>query len=464
MRATTLRERRFKNKDLYKILSLITKKSLAIVADKIKTTPPPIITIGVWQKNDNNFIRRNVKQTVWDFVLHEAMGLISNTKEFKTLLNVIKFDQVISTQINTLVGTCIGRSTFRIENVIPKLTKLFLSDEGIIEFDDSLFTTEYLNIENSLYTKCIKLERITPLCGFYSDTSEILLDDNISIVELSDREIIEALKLGIRIGLSIGDTDLIFNIQKFAIKFSCELQKVTGETVKVDKIDDQHPFVKGIVEDNILSSLRIFKAGKVYPLTTITKSESIFHQGTSYTISKSVKPSSFRTYQLLRNEIEDFVSLWNLISKISLPDKHFLSVAMRRFSQANERERIEDKIIDLAICAEALFLGSGSSSDGELSYRLSHRAAMFIEEKAEKQKVIFKFMKDAYDVRSRIVHGDALKLPKKEDGSECSLPEFSDVLEDYLRLSIKKMLNLLADTSSPIKKIDWTSIIFPTVR
>lgn len=141
--------------------------------------------------------------------------------------------------------------------------------------------------------------------------------------------------------------------------------------------------------------------------------------------------------------------------------KTFLSVAIRRFSQSNERDSIEDKVIDFLISAEALFLSSGGSFQCELKYRLSHRAAMFIEGDAEKQRKIFEFMQKAYDVRSAIVHGTTPKLPKKEDGTLCSLDEFCRDIEKHLRLSLKKAIKLATTAESSNKIIEWNSIIFP---
>lgn len=52
--------------------------------------------------------------------------------------------------------------------------------------------------------------------------------------------------------------------------------------------------------------------------------------------------------------------------------RKFLDVAIRRFGYAHERPRLEDKIIDLIIGAEALFLSDYSKDSyfGEIRYRL----------------------------------------------------------------------------------------------
>ncbi|AJR14771.1 hypothetical protein LEP1GSC151_3606 [Leptospira interrogans serovar Grippotyphosa str. LT2186] len=49
----------------------------------------------------------------------------------------------------------------------------------------------------------------------------------------------------------------------------------------------------------------------------------------------------------------------------------------------------------MLISAEAIFLSSGGSDQGELKYRLAHRTALFLESEPKKQKEIFDFMKKA---------------------------------------------------------------------
>jgi len=146
---------------------------------------------------------------------------------------------------------------------------------------------------------------------------------------------------------------------------------------------------------------------------------------------------------------------------LNIPEKHYLSVAIRRFSQANERTSVEDKIIDYLICAEALFLSSGGSFQGELKYRLSHRAAMFIENDTEKQREMFKFMQKAYDVRSAIVHGATPKLPKKEDDAQFTLEEFCQEIEGHLRFSLNKTIKIASTAETPYNILDWVKVVFP---
>ena len=450
---------KIKNKDLYESLFSLTNKSLKILCNNIKTDLVVRMESEWCKREDGNFMRQDVSKPVWAIIFHKAKSEISQTKEYQDFSEIVKSDDVISSHLNTLVGTCMGASRFGIDNILSDAIYTFLSDTKILGFDKSLFDDKYSKIENSLYSDEIEFIRITPLCGFSANIDEIPLGEGISIAELSDSEIIEFLRLGIKMGDNFGNENFIYNVHQFAIKISYNLPKIIGEQKAKTRIEEHSSFVSKNVEQFILDALRIYKEGTILPLNTVSKNKGLFIGGTSWGYATPVRPFMKNKYQLQDTERGGFVSFWGERNDVSISDKHFLSVAIRRFSQANEREDIEDRIIDLLICAESLFLSS-DGIQGELKYRLSHRAAMFIEKNIEKQKIIFNFMKKAYDVRSAIVHGSTPKLPKKDDDSEYTLDEFCSDIEKHLRFSLKKAINMMSNPQAP-KKIEWESIIFP---
>lgn len=449
------------NLKLYKSLSALTQKSLEIVtkfARKDLIARPE----GTWIKHGtDSYIRREINRPIWMILLHSVKDKIENTKEFNIFSEVTMSDKIISSQLYTLVGTGFGRSRLELFDIAIKLIYIFLTDEAINEFDDSIFKSEYLKIETSLYSSEIEIETITPLGGFYTDTNKILLDESLSIVKLSEPEIIDFLGLGIKIGDNIGPGDFILLKYQFAIKRTFSLPKLIGDKDLLEGIEALKSHRDRNQEQKVLDALRLFKNGKVYSLGTVTRSTSVFSSGISYNPGLHAKSFIQNKFQLVKDEIDDFLEFWESFRGLDISKYKFISVAIRRYSQSNERENIEDKIIDYLISAEALFLSSTSNFQGELKYRLSHRAAMFIENEAENQREVFQFMQKAYDVRSDIVHGRKLKLPKKGDGTLYSLDEFSDVIETHLRLFLKRVIALAVAGKIPDKFIEWESIIFP---
>lgn len=421
-----------------------------------------ITTKTDWAKQDNDtYIRKEVKRPLWGIVFHKSKDEIKASEEFAQFTEVINAEETISSQLNTLVGTCMVRSRFETDDIVYRPLSQFLTDTGIRAFDEQMFEAEYLKIEKGLYSTDIEIERITPLCGFSTDTPDLALGPNLSIVELSDSETTQLLSLGIKIGESFGPENFIHYMHKFAIKLTYSLPKIIGDEKVEGSIESHNPYISGGLEQDVLNALRLYKEGQVYPIATISKSKSIFSFGASYNYSTPARSFMRDKFQLIEDEKDKFIEFWKVYHGLNIPVKHYLTVAIRRFSQANERTSVEDKIIDYLISAEALFLSSGGSFQGELKYRLSHRAAMFIENETEKQREMFKFMQRAYDVRSDIVHGATPKLPKKEDGAQLTLEEFCQEIEGHLRFSLNKTIKIASTAEAPNNILDWDKVVFP---
>jgi hypothetical protein len=451
-----------KNEKLYETLLSLTKVTLDIVKDRY-STEVVFITESIWEKqNGNSYLKRQINKPFWVSLLNKADGVIKEKQEYIDFIRVLESDDIISNQLNTPVGSCLGSIQFEARHIVSKPIYEFLTDQGLIPFSISIFNSIYSKIESALYTDKIEYENLTPLCGFNSPLSDIPLDENISIVKMSEEEISEILKLGINLGTSIPNTDFVNGIHQYALKIKFNLEKIVGDRERDALFTEfeNNEFLNDAYETSIIDALRIYKKGKLYPITTIRKNKNILSLGTnSFSFEKPVKPFMNNKFELTQDESYEFKAFWNARNKTNLPNKNFLSVSIRRFSQSNERNNIEDRIIDLMIAAESIFLSSGGSSQGELKYRLSHRAAMFIGESPKEQRYIFGFMGKAYDVRSAIVHGSTPKLPKKMDKTDYTLEEFCGDIEKHLRISIKKIMTQMSRTEN--KSIDWISIIFP---
>jgi len=451
-----------KNEKLYDALSSLTKGVLKIVSSRVRNDLV-VTTESIWVKQDEDtYVKHQIQRPLWAIVLRKVNDEITKTKEFLDFINVVTKDEIISPQIDTLVGTCLGSHRLDAINIAMRPVYEFLTDKEIVEFNIPSFNPVYSKLESALYSKDIEFENITPLCGFTMENYELSLTDNISIVKLSEEEILEFFRLGIKLGTSMGDVGFVHGIHQYAIKTSYKLPKIIGKQDVAIKDVEQNEYFGNKNEKEVVDVLRIFKEGKLYPITTNRRGKSILSIGVSFSFETPVKHFMNNKYRLLKSEIDAFKSFWSEKSTAKLPEKNFLSVGIRRFSQSNERDNIEDRIIDLMISAEAIFLSSGGSFQGELKYRLSHRASMFIGTDVELQRYVFDFMQKAYDVRSSIVHGSNPMLPNKMDGSAYTLEEFCGDIERYLRISIKKAIGQAAIVEDKSNAINWISIIFPS--
>lgn len=127
------------------------------------------------------------------------------------------------------------------------------------------------------------------------------------------------------------------------------------------------------------------------------------------------------------NDLLQDVYSWRIKSK---PES--MRVALSRF-HSSYRGEPEERIIDQMIAFEAICL----EGEQELQYRLALRVACLLGGDAKTRNSIFKDMRNAYRLRSAIVHGSH-SIAQKE--LENILPRS----EEYLRRSIRKFLSLLS--------------------
>jgi hypothetical protein len=111
------------------------------------------------------------------------------------------------------------------------------------------------------------------------------------------------------------------------------------------------------------------------------------------------------------------------------------------------------------IAAESLFLKE--SGQGEPGFRLSTRAASFVDGGSEERRRVLNFLRKAHEARSGIVHNGLLNEAKllNLNGKRASAAEFTDELENLMRLALKKaILFVSAGKSFPLV---WDKLLFP---
>jgi hypothetical protein len=184
-----------------------------------------------------------------------------------------------------------------------------------------------------------------------------------------------------------------------------------------------------------LLSLKLTKAGIVCLGPIITYSDTFLIGGTtSHGSSRYTKPHGERLSitGVDNDKIKEFYSKLSSVDYIQLDRP--LSLALRRFDMAVERDSSEDSLLDILIALEAIILHeSGNPEDrGELSFRLSVRLAYLVGASPDDRMKIFETTRKAYRLRSKIVHGGGLS-------DDTDLPTIATV-EDYCRQSLRKMI------------------------
>ena len=212
--------------------------------------------------------------------------------------------------------------------------------------------------------------------------------------------------------------------------------------------------------ESALEALRTFKKGRV----RLTGLIQVTEQGGGWSASGGPAPGTggfwWGDYQVDEADAEPFKAYWERLR--TARKRRLIDNAVRRFTYSADRYRADDRLVDLVIAAETLFLGDAGNPQerGELRYRFALRASFYVESAGADRRALFRFMRNSYDARSAIVHGGVPepRLLQSLDGHRLTLAEYADALEDVLRRAVHKALDT-ADAAATGSLVDWDELI-----
>lgn len=121
------------------------------------------------------------------------------------------------------------------------------------------------------------------------------------------------------------------------------------------------------------------------------------------------------------------------------PDlRETLRVPIDRWIKSKTPERDIDKMIDLGIALEALYVPD--SGEGEIRFKLAVRAAWYLGKDKEDRDDLLKKFKQIYDARSRSVHNGRLGQTVKFGEERIPTSDFIERTQCLCRKSLLKML------------------------
>jgi hypothetical protein len=150
-------------------------------------------------------------------------------------------------------------------------------------------------------------------------------------------------------------------------------------------------------------------------------------------------------------EPEFFKTIYSSTRKLGAD--HWLIYAIEQYSKSINKLSVRDRIIDLFVALECMFLSDGQT---ELIYRLSLRISKFLQSSGmdcyPESRSVFDELKKLYQIRSDIVHGKTAikKLDTKEKEDDVVRR-----LNKYVRDSLINWLRVLNDSNPNIIREDY---------
>jgi hypothetical protein len=172
----------------------------------------------------------------------------------------------------------------------------------------------------------------------------------------------------------------------------------------VDQMSDTNIATANFNE--LITALRLLKAGCVERQITYTRLEYPGQLGDVGHFTRAINkrhPIS-QTYILSKADLPDLEQILTAIKFGKIPVQ--LQTAIERVNFAAERERNDDRLLDLLIAMEAIF----SDSQGSNNDKTGLRCAEFVANDNEERKHISQLINDAYRRRNPLGHSEKEKI------------------------------------------------------
>lgn len=275
---------------------------------------------------------------------------------------------------------------------IPRILTYYFETKGDLEFDEEVFKEIYVEFENYLKTDELDAQSWAVLYNFDMEPEELILEDDLRIRRISDNE------RGFLVKQSQAPLNPVSHHElhnNYVLEYEYSVLKDKARST--DEASE--------IFDGVTLGLKLFPTGgDMRYLSMISDQSSPFEDaGNRFSEGEEVTSSLRQPCELTSDECDDFVKFWNEHREQLLSPSDTIQIALRRYSDAFQRNEPEDRLIDLVIALEAMLLKPGERQ--ELSYRMSQRGALLLSNEKDTAVKVRKQLKDAYNERSSVVHG-----------------------------------------------------------
>ena len=156
-----------------------------------------------------------------------------------------------------------------------------------------------------------------------------------------------------------------------------------------------------------------------------------------------------------QSEIDKAKCLYHNLINLNSKIQGKLQIAIDRWIKSKTNQTPEDKIIDLAIAFEALYLPDMSES----TFKFAVRASWHLGEDRRERVELFEVFKELYKYRSRIVHGGERKENVMIEGESVPIKKLIMRAQDLCRDSIEKIIKQCSREGKFPKNDYWDSLI-----
>jgi hypothetical protein len=416
-----------------------------------------------WKRdtNGNFFGHTRRAPMLWPYFLSDAW--LRSLPDYDICIGYLKSDMVIGPHLDHIVGTNAGGSSLNADSIMRSTISAMLNEEGVFVFTDERFDQQWRELVEFFCADRFACKLVAPLPYLTIPEFPLRLNSELVLDRLTDAEVKQCYLVGV-LQPQWPPFPLIPADIAVGIRWTMYLPKVIRtedeareplDAPEEGRFGNRPLGQEHLVVDDVLSALRLFKHSQVNTTGCASWTDYLwFNSGPQYRVLRQWPFSG--KYELSAGEVPQFLEFWHLLEEGAAR----FDFSIHRFNLAFDRTLRADRIVDLVIAAESLLLRDLPVDHGEIRFRFALRAAKFIEHPTFGEHDVYRLMRQAYDVRSAIVHGGSPDDTRLPDNPSANLSTFIDVIEKLVRLGLRKALSMKEDGKKLRQAEYWDSLVF----
>lgn len=368
-----------------------------------------------WRFGQESFVA--LRRNAWHMPERvTVVGWLGTFAEMNAVREAIDADPVLGTRLDTMVGTEFSLNQRPLDWLLVEhlLEPLIIASRSYV-FDETAFDLQFKRLDAGLRADTIRFVEFVPLNGFTSSMADIALVDGVVLRPMTDRQVNRAIQvLAVPVEFSGGPNSVqVSRFHQWAV------MREQGYPVRSHKQgmpeQPQAPNFPRLEEpaQRLVTALRIVCGGSVVSTRPIHAQHDDDFPPTvdgSAALPAVVAADISRPTQVLTGDQAEAVrEVYEMLGNPAVREDRSLQVALRRFVLAGSKAQPEDRLIDLVICCEALFLKrygikepkKGAPAAANAGRLLANDALLNVGRERVEQ-----FVTAAYRLRNAEVHGD----------------------------------------------------------
>jgi hypothetical protein len=368
-----------------------------------------------WRYGQESFVA--LRSSAWHMPERVAMvNWLDTFAEMGAVREAIDADPVLGTRIDTMVGTEFSLQQRRLDwLLVEHLLEPMIVTSRAYEFDGAVLELHYNRLEAGLLADTIRFVEFVPLTGFTSSMAEIALLDGVVLRPMTDPQMSRAIQvLAVPAEFSGGPNSVqVSRFHQWAVMREHSYPIRSYKQGMPER--PQAPRFPSLEEpvQRLITALRVVCGGSVVATRAIhAQHDDDFPPSVEGSAALPAVSSADvnRPTLLLPDEHVDAVrGVYEMLANSAVQQDRSLQVALRRLVSAGSKSLPEDRLIDLNICSEALFIKrskvkgvqKGAPAAAAADQLLAGDPVLGVE-----REDVERFLKEAYSLRNAEIHGD----------------------------------------------------------